>query len=52
MSNDSKRFFETLGSKDIWNLRYRCAFAFVGISGQSDAHERISQHPEDRVCVT
>lgn len=30
-----------MGSKEIWNLEYRCGFAFIGITGKNaSANER------------
>ena len=42
LSENGKLWFENMGSKDIRNLKYRCGFAFIGISGsKTDAQEKI-----------
>lgn len=34
LSHSAKFWFGKMGSREIWNLKYRCGFAFVGIMGR------------------
>ena len=40
-----------MGSKLIWNLKYRQGFSFIGIFGELYANEIISQNEEDEVLL-
>jgi len=40
LSSDVKRLFKSLGSKAISNLRYREAWAFIGVKGMQKASEK------------
>ena len=40
LSEDGKRFFANMGSKEIWNLQFRQGFAFIGITGRTDSVEK------------
>ena len=31
LSNQGKEFFEKMGSKEIWKVKYRHSFAFIGV---------------------
>ena len=33
LSDSAKLWFENMGSQEIWNLKYRCGFAFIGVVG-------------------
>ena len=39
LTNQRKQWFANMGSKEIWSLGYRCAFAFIGVAGKQDCHE-------------
>ena len=39
LSQKGKQWFANMGSKEIWNLGYREAFSFTGISGGKLANE-------------
>ena len=43
-------WFASLGSKDIYTLEYRCAFAFISINGQS-AREHVAYYTDDQVSI-
>ena len=49
LSDKCKQWFSDLGSNAIWDLKYRDAFAFIGISGHQDAQEKMSN---DEVQIT
>ncbi len=34
MSDQGKLWFANMGSKEIWKLKFREGFAFIGISGK------------------
>lgn len=42
LSEKGKQWFADMGSTEIWDLGYRCGFAFIGIFGIKEAHERRS----------
>lgn len=41
LSMSAKLFFAYMGSEEIWNIKYRQAYAFIGINGKkSGCHEK------------
>ena len=52
MSHKGKIFFANMGSKSIWELGYKCGWAFIGISGGKDANENRAQKGNEKVYVT
>ena len=52
LSTEGKNWFTKLGSKEIWDLQYRHGFAFIGISGRKEAHDKRSMREEEPVSVT
>ena len=52
LSTYVKQWFADMGSKDVFQLEYRCAFAFIGINGKRQANEKKATKPEDKVTVT
>lgn len=52
LSQSGKQWFANMGSKEIWNLGYRCAFAFVGVSGRKDPSESRAEEKWQKVAVT
>ena len=52
LSDAAKQWFRELGSKEIDKLEYRCGFAFIGRSGQTEAHEARAEKSSDTVSVT
>ena len=48
-----KKWFQSLGSKHIHNVKYRYAFCFIGMSGKTNnCHEKISSSKLDKVVIT
>ena len=45
-------WFETLGSKELKNLEYRCGFAFIGVVGGTNPIEKISENPASLASAT
>ena len=41
-----------MGSKEIRNLQYRQAFAFIGVNGRQESHEKRGKDEEETVSVT
>ena len=41
-----------MGSREIWNLKYRQGFAFVGMKGKQKANENRRKDRADEVFVT
>lgn len=39
LSQKGKQWFSNLGSKQIWHLKYRCGFSFIGLSKRMKAFE-------------
>ena len=53
LSQAGKLWFASMGSKEIWNLEYRCGFVFIGASGQLiNANERRTTKQQGEVLVT
>ena len=52
LSFRAKQWFEDMGSKEIWNLEYRHGFAFIGIHGKNDVHEKVAKSKKHQVRVT
>lgn len=40
LSKLAKSWFENMGSEQIWNVKYRQSFAFIGIYGKKYANEK------------
>ena len=34
LSLEGRKWFQNLGSKQIWNVQYRCGFVFIGAAGR------------------
>ena len=43
LSQKAKSWFADMGSKEIHNLKYRQAFAFIGVSGKKEFQEKVSK---------
>ena len=52
LSKKCKNWFADLGSIEIWNLKYRQPFVFIGKTGKFGALEKSSPDLEERVVVT
>ena len=52
MSQKGKQWFKDMGSKEIENLKYRHGFAFIGVCGRLQAHEKIAQSKKELAQVT
>lgn len=53
LSDKCKQWFGDMGSKDVWELEYQCAFAFVGLIGKKEeASEKSSTELTQQVSVT
>lgn len=52
LSDASKQFFADMGSTEIWNLKYREGFAFIGIKGRKECQEQRTVKVEDCVSAT
>lgn len=52
LSWNSRKWFVKMGSKEIWKLRYRQGFAFIGTTGKSKPNEERAVREEDQVSVT
>ena len=37
---NSRKWFTDLGSRQVEKIQYRCSFAFIGIIGKKEVHER------------
>ena len=51
LSDDAKQWFADLGSKEIWNLKYRQSFAFIGKTGKQEVNEKRAEHARDEASV-
>ena len=47
----SKNFFTKMGSKHIWDVKYRHSFGFIGICGRKQATEKRGLLPKLKVIV-
>lgn len=52
LSHRAKVWFAQMGSTEIWDIGYREGFAFIGISGVREAHERKAIEGKETVSVT
>ena len=52
LSVNGKLWFTKMGSKEIWKVKYRCGFAFIGIIGQKTCTEKRSEGTRDQVSVS
>ena len=52
LSERGRRWFQSLGSVEIKDLGYRCAFAFIGVVGDRKPHEKKSEDPGSPASVT
>ena len=52
LSEEGKQWFSSMGSTEIQNLKYRCGFVFIGISGRHEAIEKRAMKKKHRVSVT
>ena len=52
LSQTCKMWLSDMGSKEIWNLEYRCSYAFIGISGKQKAIEQRSTFSIKEALVT
>lgn len=46
LSMVAMKWFSTMGSKTVWDLKYRSSFAFIGIMGYKKVNEKISNDQE------
>ena len=44
LSQIGKLWFSNMGSKEIWNVKYRDGYAFVGVSGRSVARDKRGEN--------
>lgn len=51
LSRKAKKWFKKMGSKEIGKIRYRCAFAFVGIVGVKEASEKRGSRQKEEVSL-
>ena len=51
LSRKGKEFFAHMGSEDIWDLEYREGFAFIGVTGGKDSHDRRAPDSKRKVIV-
>ena len=53
LSYAAKEWFKSLGSKQIWNLKYRQGFALIAISGnKEEIYEKRAQDKNDYVHLS
>ena len=54
MSKTGLGWFEFLGSKQIWEMKYRHGYAFIAKAGKPEPipNEKLSRKQEDKVFVT
>ena len=52
LTDVSKKWFADLGSEEIWNLKYRDAFCFIGKKGKVVNEKRSSKSNKETVSVT
>ena len=52
LSTRCRCWFAEMGSEEIWKLGYRCAFAFIGVSGQKAANEKRATSKKETASVT
>lgn len=50
LSMVAMKWFSNMGSKAVWDLKYRSSYAFIGIMGHKKVNEKISNDQE--VSVT
>ena len=51
LSDMGKRWFESMGSKEIRQVEYRCGFVFIGKGAMNEATEKRAMLVEDEVSV-
>lgn len=51
LSDLAKHWFEMMGSREIRRLEYRCAFAFIGLSGEREASERRGRSKQGELSI-
>ena len=44
MSKTIKEWFASMGSTEIWNIKFRHSFAFIGVLGLQEPHEKAPVH--------
>ena len=52
LSFPGKKWFSDMGSREIWNLEYRCGFSFIGVVGRQEATEKRAIGKDNKVQVT
>ena len=52
LSYNVKKWFARMGSREISKIGTRCAFAFIGVMGQTNANEKRGAGLNDQVQVT
>ena len=54
LSDDVKRWFTDMGSSEVWDIGYRCSFAFIGVNsgGTSTVIEKKAETYQDKVWVS
>lgn len=52
LSEKAKQWFANMGSEEIWKLRYRFGFAFIGFSGRKQANEKRAMEDTEQPSVT
>lgn len=52
LSQKAKDWFESLGSREIWNLEKKHGFAFIAVKGRGEANEKRAREEGEKVSVT
>lgn len=52
LSFQAKHWFSNMGSTEIWNLKYRHGFAFIGKLGFKNCQEKVAINIADSVTIT
>ena len=52
-SRKVKKWFSDMGSTDIWKVKYRCGFAFIGLTGKKgEPKEDRAETTDDSASIT
>ena len=52
LSKMAKKWFESMGSKDIRFLEYREGFSFIGVTGEIAGREKRASNPENQSSLS